>query len=114
MESDYCLEIKDFMLKYWLRTPKQWKEKYKKGKCFPPEIIKVFWLAFVIAKFLVVLAAGVFLYTKCENVTVQIHLVIIGGLFCIIIAAWFAPCHYGKKLRGACEDEPDEWNKSQD
>lgn len=112
MESDYCLKIKDFMLKYWLRTPKEWKEKYRKGRCFPPEIIKVFWLAFVIAQFLVVLAAGVFLCTKCENVTVQIHLVIIGGLFCIIIAAWFAPCYYGKKLRDACNEEPDEWKKS--
>jgi len=114
MESDYCLKIKDFMLKYWLRTPKEWKEKYRNGRCFPPEIIKVFWLAFVIAKILVVLTAGVFLYTKGENVTVQMHSVIIGGAICIIIAAWFAPCYYGKKLSDACEKEPDEWKKSQD
>lgn len=114
MESDYCLKIKDFMLNYWLRTPKEWKEKYRNGRCFPPEIIKVFWLAFVIAKIFVILVAGVFLYTKGGNVTPQLHFVLIGGAICIIIALWFAPGHYGKKLRQACEDEPDEWNESKD
>lgn len=114
IESDYCLKIKDFMLKYWLRTPKEWKNKYRNGRCFPPEIIKVFWLAFVIAKVLVVLVAGVFLYTKGENVTAQIHLVIIGGAICVIITAWLTPCHYGEKLRDACEKEPDEWKNLQD
>jgi len=64
MESDFCLNIKEFILKSWLRTPKEWKEKYKNGNCFPPEIIKVFWLSFIIAKLLVVLAATFSLCTK--------------------------------------------------
>ncbi len=108
MESGYCLNIKEFMINSWERTANQWAEKYKKGRCFPPEIIKVFWFSFIIAKLLVVLAATFFLYTKCENMLVQIHTIIMVGIACIIVTLWIAPCYYGKKLSKACEDEQKE------
>lgn len=105
MESDYCLNIKEFMLNSWERTADKWAEKYKNKRCFPPEIIKVFWLSFVIAKVLIVLAATFFLHTKCENMMRQICMIISGGLFCIVIAALIAPFYYGSKLYEICDTE---------
>ena len=108
MESDCCLNIKEFMINSWERTANEWAEKYRKKMCFPPEIIKVFWLSFIIAKLLIILAATLFLYTKCEHVTAQIHMVIIGGLLCIVIAALIAPIYYGWKLCDICNGEKEE------
>jgi len=108
MESDYCLNIKEFMLNSWERTADEWAKKYKKKRCFPPEIIKVFWLSFVIAKVLIVLAATFFLHTKCENMMRQICMIISGGLFCIVIAALIAPFYYGRKLYNMCYSEKKE------
>ena len=108
MESDYCLNIKEFMVNSWERTADEWAEKYKKKRCFPPEIIKVFWLSFVISKLLIVLAATFFLHTKFENMMWQIFMIISGGLFCFIIAAFFAPFYYGTKLYKICYGEKKE------
>lgn len=108
MESDYCLNIKEFIINSWERTADEWAKKYKKKRCFPPEIIKVFWLSFIIAKALIVLAATFFLHTKCENMTRQICMIISGGLFCIVIAALFAPIYYGWKLYNICDGEKKE------
>jgi len=105
MESDYCLNIKEFMVNSWERTADEWAEKYKKKRCFPPEIIKVFWLSFVISKLLIVLAATLFLHTKFENMMLQICMIISGGLFCFIIAVFYAPFYYGKKLYKICYGE---------
>lgn len=111
MESDNCLGIRGFMLKRWLRTPKKWKKKSRASwipYCTPPEIIKVFWLAFVIAEIFITFAACFFLWNRCENICI----IIIGGIFCIIIAVLLAPMFYGWKLHKICDKEPDEWKKS--
>jgi len=111
LESDYCLKIKKFILKSWLRTAEKWAKKYKKSwipYCAPPDIIKVFWLAFVIAKVFVILAASFFLGTTCKNLCEQTCAVIIGGILCFIIAVLFAPMYYGWKLSKACGEEEKE------
>lgn len=109
MESGYCLNIKKFILKSWLRTAKEWAQKYRKRPyCAPPDIIKVFWLAFVVAKIFIILAACFFLWTKHENMCGQICAIIIVGGLCIIIAVLFAPIYYGWKLQIACDKEEKE------
>lgn len=108
-----CLHIDEFILNSWLRTAKEWKKKYRKSwipYCAPPEIIKVFWLGFVLAKIFVILAACFFLWGRRENMC----MIMIGGGLCIIIGVLFAPMVYGWKLYKACDDEPDKWKKSQE
>ena len=105
MESDFCLNIKEFILGSWLRTANKWVEEYKKKRCFPPEIIKVFWLAFVIAKIFVVLMAVIFLSINQKNMWIQISSIAAIGIVCVIVASWFAPSYYGKKLYKMCEKE---------
>jgi len=105
MESDFCLNIKEFILESWLRTANEWVEEYKKKRCFPPEIINVFWLSFIIAKIFVVLMAVIFLIINQKNMWIQILPISVIGVVCIIVALWFAPSHYGKKLYEMCEEE---------
>lgn len=105
MESDFCLNIKEYILESWLRTSNKWVEKYKKKRCSPPEIIKVFWLSFIIAKIFVLLTAVIFLIINQKNMWIQILSISVLGIVCVIVAWWFAPSHYGKKLYKMCEKE---------
>lgn len=112
MESENCLNIKKFILESWPRTAKKWADKYRKWPyCDPPDIIKVFWLAFVAAKLFIILVACFFLWVEYENVCGQICTIIIVGGLCIIIAVLFAPIYYGWKLHIACdkEEKKGEW-----
>jgi hypothetical protein len=65
------LKIKDVMLKGWPRSVEEFK-KYKRW-CDPPEIIKVFWLAFTVGILFVTLIAA-----KVSSMPIRIWL--IGGI----------------------------------
>ena len=104
MESDFCLNIKEYILESWLRTSNEWVEKYNKKRCSPPEIISVFWLSFIIVKIFVVLMSVIFLINQ-KNMRIQILSISVIGIACVIVAFWFVPSYYGKKLYEMCEKE---------
>lgn len=104
MESDYCLNIKEFILESWLRTAKQWEDKYEKGKCLPPEIINIFFWSFIIATFLIAIMAILFLFATHENLYVQIC-IILGWLALCIIFVFRGLRHYSRKFRDYCKKE---------
>ena len=104
MESDYCLNIKKFILESWLRTAKQWEDEYEKRKCLPPEIINVFFWSFIIATFLIAIMAVLFLFATCENLYVQIC-IILGWLALCIIFVLLGLRRYSRKFRDYCKKE---------
>ncbi len=104
MESGYCLNIKEFILESWLRTAKQWEEKYKKKWCSPPEIINVFWLSFIIATFLIAIMAILFLFSTCEKSYVKIYIILGWLAFCIIVI-FYAFWYYSRKFSDYCKKE---------
>jgi len=76
--------------------------------CTPPEIIKVFWWAFL---------------TGIVGVTVSAYLVKPGALLlavvipvgaaCLVIGGFLSPWHYGRKLHERCKQEPENWTPDQ-
>lgn len=111
MESKHCLNIINFILNGWERTAEEWVNKYKKMKCFPPEIIKVFWLAFVIAELFVVLAAVCLFYYTQEYSYIKVCIIIGCGVVCFYVSVFWGPNYYGKKLFDLCkkEKEKEKW-----
>ena len=107
MESDYCLNIKEFILASWLRTAKQWEDKYEKRKCLPPEIINIFFWSFIAATALIAITAIIFLFAKCENLYIQIC-IILGWLALCIIFVYLGLMYYSRKFRDYCKKEVEE------
>jgi len=72
--------------------------------CSPPELICVFWYAFVIGIIYLTVAACVMLSTAAPTIVVAIF-----GLVCLVLSL-FVPHMYGRKLRSMChkEEERDE------
>jgi len=47
----YGLRVRDIMLRGWPKSPKDFRERYRWHSipwCTPPDMIKVFWLAFLV------------------------------------------------------------------
>lgn len=99
------LEITDFMLKGWIRTTEAWVYKYKNKKCYPPEIIKVFWLAFIIAELFVAITAGSLLYVTQKHACFDLCVIFLFIVVCFIISAFCSPSYYGGKLFALCLNE---------
>ena len=99
------LRIEGMMLIAWPRSPDDFARKYRLGVipwCTPPEIIKVFWVAFLVAIVGVTTAACVFLHAKGQGYTWGL---IAAGAGALAIAV-LAPIHFGRKLRAVCKKEP--------
>lgn len=94
------IDIRHFILAGWPRDVKVFGKKYGKW-CSPPEVINVFWLAFLVA------IAGV-------TVSAAFHIkplpcfIIIAGLLADIVAL-FSPAYFGCKIKQKCDEEPLEW-----
>ena len=102
------LGIKEAMLKGWPRSRQDFLKKYKICCCIPwctpPEVIKVFWNAFLIGIAGVTITACIF-----RPKPLIMALVIPFGLLCWMIGI-LAPIRFGCKLRKSCLEEPREWN----
>lgn len=90
-----ALEIVQFMVRPWTRSCSQsrW--------CWPPEVIKVFWVSFVL---LIVFTA----VTSCfinSSVGVIVAVSISSALFLAIVVL-FLPWHYGRKLLRYADARP--------
>ncbi len=102
LESDLGLKIKDCILTHWLQTPEKCKNRPQ--YCTPPEIIKVFWLAFITTEIFITVASGLFLWKNHGNICI----VVVLGLLCIAITL-IAPVYYGCKLHKVYSKENDTW-----
>lgn len=93
------IDTRDFILVGWPRDAKTFGEKYGTW-CSPPEVIKVFWLAFVFA------IAGV-TYSAATHIEKSPCLIIIVGLVTGIVALC-SPLCFGYKFLKKCNKES-EW-----
>lgn len=102
------LHIKDAMLKGWPRSRAEFLDRYKRlcsiPWCTPPEVIKVFWWAFLVGIIGVTLAASV-----CKPEVQVVAVVIPVGAICWLVG-FLSPIYFGRKLRRQCEQEPEKWD----
>lgn len=104
-----CLNIKEFIVERWPRTSEAFLEKCQRSKkpsCDPPEIIKVFWRAFVVGIVGVMVAAPVrvFMTEDGWRAVVAGMSIIISALVCLRLAM-VASDRFGRKFEKACEKE---------
>lgn len=103
------LHIRDAMLVGWPRDPKDFINRYKLNRwgipcCIPPEIIKVFWLAFLVG----ILGVMITVYLYKAKVLYPC-LLIFTGVLCFLVAL-LSPIWFGRKLHKICKKEPDTWD----
>jgi len=103
------LGIRSAMLEGWPRSAEDFIARYKLccsiPWCAPPEVIKVFWWAFLAGIIGVTVTACLF-----EPKALVLAIVITTGLICFIVGL-LSPIYFGKKLRTQCEKEPESWQK---
>lgn len=101
------LGIRSAMLESWPRSPKNFLDRYRICCCIPwctpPEVIKVFWWAFLVGIVGVTVTACLF---KAEPLVLA--LVIPSGTICLLIGL-LSPICLGCKLRKQCKKEPETW-----
>lgn len=101
------LQVRDAMLIGWPRCTKDFLTRYRLWGipwCVPPEVIKVFWWAFLVG------IAGVTV-TVCAygSETIALWLVIPTGVVCLI-AGLLSPIWFGIKLKKCVEKEQKPWD----
>jgi len=90
-------------LGHYLYLPASWKDSkiFDCPWCFPPEVISIFWYAFVIGIIYLTVAVSIILKDDTRTTTV----VVAGfGLMCLGLSL-LVPYLYGRKLRKVCEKE---------
>ncbi len=103
------LGIRNAMLVGWPRSKKDFLDRYKVCSsipwCTPPEIIKIFWYAFLAGIAGVTITAWT--YKPCA---LMLWLVILTGMVFFLVG-FLAPICFGSKLRKKCQQEPESWDK---
>lgn len=101
------LRIRDAMLAGWPRSRQDFLGRYKLCGipwCTPPEVIKVFWCAFLAG------AAGVTVTAwTYKPEALVLWLVVLTGTVCFFVGL-LAPICFGFKLRKQCSKEPESWD----
>jgi hypothetical protein len=101
-----ALGIRDAMLVSWPRSRNEFLSRYKLGCfswCTPPEVIKVFWIAFLVAISGVTVAA-----CACVPEKLVLFIVIPTGTICLLVGLTL-PIMYGRKLQEQSRKEPETW-----
>ncbi|MHC4632121.1 MAG: hypothetical protein ACYS9C_12775 [Planctomycetota bacterium] len=113
MESGLCLDISQYILNKW-KVEKVGLLKEYGTYCTPPEIIKVFWLAFILAIIGVTLSAYMWVSNNNSDYVVEEFdsLLIVWGVFCLIISL-IAPFYYGCEIKKLACKEPNSWEKEE-
>lgn len=100
------LGIRSAMLEGWPRCPKDFITRYRLccriPWCTPPEVIKVFWLAFLAGIIGVMITAYIF--------KLEAHTITTAGVICLFIGL-LSPIHFGKKLHKKIKKELESWKK---
>ena len=107
LELDGCLGVRNDMLRGWQITrPQDCVCKY----CMPPEIIKVFWWAFIVGMVLIIIAVN-FVMEGCICCTPKAWIFGPGLIF--LLFALLAPFRYGCKLEKLYKTEKNkDWQQS--
>jgi hypothetical protein len=101
------LQIRDAMLIGWPRFRQAFLDRYRLWRlpwCTPPEIIKIFWLAFLAGIIWVTVTALI-----CGPALLIKWLVVLTGAVCFLVAL-LAPIWFGLKLKKHCLREPQSWD----
>jgi hypothetical protein len=95
------LKIRDFVLVGWPRSSKEFMGRYKLFCCIPwcapPEVIKIFWISFLVG------IVGVTVASIYKLNTMPL-IIIEGGILCFFVG-WLLPIHFGTKLQKQCKKE---------
>ena len=122
--------IKDMVLKGWPRSTNDFLDRYKlpidipwctskEGKgtpwCTPPEVIKVFWIAFFSGNIFILATIWFFMPLELRIGLEFVNKIIITavGLSCVFLSLVYLPCMFGKKLYNLIIQELDDWKKEQ-
>lgn len=126
------LKIEHYMLESWPRSRRQFLARYRLSRsiprfvrrrffgsfpkrssykpirktpwCTPPEIIKVFWWAFLAGIVGITVSACI-----VEPGLLLWWVVIPLGFACLVVSSFLSPRYYGRKLHEACKQEPVDW-----
>lgn len=104
---EVVMGIRDAMLVGWPRSKQDFLDRYQLCCCIPwctpPEVIKVFWLAFLAG----ILGVSITVWTYKPDALV-LWLVILTGSVCFLTGL-LVPIRFGFKLRRLCSNEPEHW-----
>jgi hypothetical protein len=101
------LNVTSTMLQGWPKSPKDFRARYRWHFipwCTPPEMIKVFWLAFLVGILGVTIVAS---YSLNSEYFPRFILTLVGG-GCLLLGL-LAPIWFGWKIMNLCKKEPEAW-----
>jgi hypothetical protein len=100
-------KLKNTMLAGWPRSREEFISRYRLWGhipwCTPPEVIRVFWLAFLTTMLLVTIIA-------CKLTDNFHNYIFWWGLTCLLLGSVLFPIYYGRKLLKNCNREPETWD----
>lgn len=97
------LGIRSAILVRWPQDPKVFLDRYRLGRipwCTPPELIKLFWAAFLVG----ILGVTTVAWAHGPVMAKSWDLLLVGGLS-LAVGGILAPIRYGEKLHAICNDE---------
>jgi hypothetical protein len=103
---EVMIGVKDAVLIGWPRNRRSLINKNKfigLPWCKPPEIINVFRWAFIFGIIGVTITSYIF-----QSKPILLLIIILLGTICVVIS-FLSPLWFGFKIRGLCNEEPDEW-----
>lgn len=98
------LGIRSAMLVGWPKC----REKFQKPWCLPPEMIQVFWIAFLLGIVVVTIAAAAYLIHDAPHNLACVVIVVAFGIICAFIGLVCSK-YYGRKLTSLATKEPAAW-----
>lgn len=105
-----CLHIRRYIINSWPRTPKDFAARCRRREkpwCDPPEIIRIFWLAFSTGIVGVTLAV-IFLPVSLKESWLMKLVILLSGVTCLLVMVRTAS-RFGRKIERACEKEGNNW-----
>ena len=106
---EHHLEVEKVILQGWPRSPQAFKTRYRLWGftyCAPPEMIKIFWIAFLIGMLWVIVV-----YSSLGAGAPYREIVIsVGAVF--FLCGLFGPFWFGRKLERLFSKEGDDWKES--
>jgi hypothetical protein len=107
---EFFLEVTEVMLAGWPRSRKNFLDRYKLLSkipwCTPPEIIKLFWWAFLVGIAFVTVTA-----CMAQDRPFKLWFVLPTGMVCLL-TGFTLPIWFGFKLRMLCNKEPESWDRA--
>ena len=104
-----ALGIRDIMIVNWPRSSQDFLDHYRLRRrmafCIPPEIIKVFWWAFLMGLFAITAKAW-----EHQPGIADSWPILVVGVMSLVLGGLLFPMCLARKLRRTCEKEPPMWD----